>query len=160
MTPEQAMEAFRDVVVVNSDRIVLELSHEFRKRPVDQQRKHFGGHYEIGFTWLIRSDAQHTDKVMETVVSAQGDAITSLYVNHRIFATLGTLMQAREVLINAIAERIGLSAGAVGVEDAGRGRRLGLTELSTGQLIDILAERTGSSIVVPNNRGGDVVALP
>jgi hypothetical protein len=160
MNPSQILDKYRSVVVANSDRIVHELSHEFRKKPEPVQKQSFGGSYKTGFTWLIRSESQHTDKVVETVVSAKGDAITSLYVgNHPAFATLGTLMAARAELIEAVATRVGLSQEAVGVEDPGRGRQLGLSELSTGQLIDLLAERMGSSIVVPNSRGGEVVSV-
>lgn len=160
MNADQVLDKYRTVVVANSDRIVHELSHEFRKRPEPVQRTHFGGSYKTGFTWLIRSESQHIDKAVETVVSPMGDAITSLYIgNHPAFASLGTLMAAREELIAAVADRVGLSVDAVGVEDAGRGRRLGLSELSTGQLIDLLAQRMGSSIVVPNSRGGVVIAV-
>ena len=62
-------------------------------------------------------------------------------------------------LIAAVAERVGLSVESAGVNDEGRGRMLGLAELSTGQLVDLLAERMGSSIVVPNNRGGYAVPV-
>lgn len=160
MNPEMILNQYRGIVVVNSDRIVHEISHEFRQLAEPDQKKHFGGSMTTGFTWLIRSESQHTDKVVETVVSPTGDAITSLYIgNHPAFASLGTLMGSRAELIAAVADRVGLSAEAVGVEDAGRGRRLGLAELSTGQLVDLLAERMGSSIVVPNNRGGYAVPL-
>ena len=160
MTPEQALSAFRDIVVVNSDRITLELSSKFKKLPEPLQRPHFGGDYKSGFFWLIRDDESHPGKVMETIVSPKGDAITSVYLNHRAFQNMGELMRARAQLIEAVAQKVGLSVEAVGVDDSGRGRILGLAELSTGQLIDLLGERMGSSIVVPNNRGGDVVALP
>jgi hypothetical protein len=160
MNASQILDKYRSVVVANSDRIVHELSHEFRAKPEPVQKQSFGGSYKSGFTWLIRSESQHADKVVETVVSPKGDAITSLYVgNHPAFATLGTLIAARDELIAAVADRVGLSVDAVGVEDPGRGRRLGLSELSTGQLIDLLAERMGSSIVVPNSRGGVVVPV-
>ena len=96
---------------------------------------------------------------METVVSPKGDAITSVYMNHSIFASLGDLQRARTDLIAAVADRVGLSVESAGVNDEGRGRMLGLAELSTGQLVDLLAERMGSSIVVPNNRGGYAVPV-
>lgn len=160
MNASQILDKYRSVVVANSDRIVHELSHEFRAKAEHVQRQSFGGTYQTGFTWLIRSEGQHTDKVVETVVSPKGDAITSLYIgNHSAFASLGTLIEARRELIAAVCDRVGLSQDAVGVEDPGRGRRLDLAELSTGQLIDLLAERMGSSIVVPNSRGGEVVAV-
>lgn len=159
MSAEKILDKYRTVVVVNSDRIVHELSNEFRSQGESDQKAHFGGSHQTGFTWLIRSATQHTDKVVETVVTPRGDAITSLYIgNHPAFASLGTLMSARAELIAAVATRVGLSVEAVGVEDATRGR-MGLHELSTGQLIDLLAERMGSSIVVPNNRGGYAVPL-
>lgn len=158
MTPEQTLHKYRDLVVVNSDKTALEISVAFKNLPEPQQKPHFGGSYASGFTWIIRSE-QHRDKVMETVVSPKGDAITSVYMNHSIFASLGDLQRARTDLIAAVADRVGLSIESAGVNDEGRGRMLGLAELSTGQLVDLLAERMGSSIVVPNNRGGYAVPV-
>lgn len=159
MTPEQVLSAYRDLVVVNSDQIALEISVDFKKKSEAEQRQFFGGSHQTGFTWIIRSDSLHLDKVMETVVSPTGDAITSLYINHRIFDSQGDLLRARKLLIAAVAQRVGLSPEAAGVDDSGRGRVLSLYELSTGQLVDLLAERMGRSIVVPNNRGGYAVPL-
>lgn len=159
MTPEHAIDAYRDLVAVNSQRIALELSQSLRSLSTEQQRNHFGGSMRFGFTWLYRDDAKHPDKVMETVASPTGDAITSVYINHRCLNSLGTLAQARENLINALAQKVGLSYEAIGVEDPGRGRALGLAELSTGQLVDMLSEQMGASVMTTGSVGGDSSVL-
>jgi hypothetical protein len=157
MTPEQVLDKYRGIVAVNSERIALELSQHLRKLTQEQQRAIFGGHHHYGFFWLFRHDS-HPDKVMECVVSTAGDAITSVYVNHNANENIGTLLAARAELINAISDKIGLSVEAIGIDDPGRGRTVGLNELCTGQLIDILTERMGASVAVTSSIGGDLAA--
>jgi len=156
MNPEQVLEKYRDLVAVNSERIALELSLNLRKESIEAQRAAFGGSRELGFFYLYRHDA-HNDKVLESVLAMTGDAITSVYVNHRANASIGSLMAARSELMRAISEKIGLSIEAIGIEDPGRGRQVALSELATGQLIDILAERMGTSVAVTGSFGGDAV---
>lgn len=147
---------FTDLVVSNSSRQVLELSQKLRNLPLAEQRAHFGGEHHSGFFYLFRSD-KHPGVVMETVVSAAGgDGVTSLYLDHRENATIGAVIAARQALINALSQRVGLSADAIGIDDATRGRTLGVTELSTGQLIDLLAERVGKTVLTTGSHGGDV----
>lgn len=155
MTPQETLDAHRSLVAVNSEKIALELSAKLRARTIDEQRLCFGGDYKSGFFWLFRDDS-HPDKVMETVVSPLGDAITSVYVNCSFNGSIGNLMNARHSLIAAIAEKVGLSVEAMGVEDRGRGRSLNLAELSTGQLIDLLADQMGASLMTTASVGGDV----
>jgi hypothetical protein len=156
VNPQETLERYRNVVVVNSPRVNLELSQHLRKLPVDMQRARFGGRYGVGFFWLFSHSEVHPDKVMECVVSTAGDAISSTYLVHPMFASLGELLTARENLIKALTEKIGLSIESIGIDDPGRGRALSLPELSTGQLIDILAERMGSSIASTSSMGGDL----
>jgi hypothetical protein len=149
-----ALDAYKDVVVVNADRIALELSLKFKEASKMAQHQAFGGTVDAGWFYLYRRDDMHTDTVLECVVSPDsGDMITSLYKNHSIFGDKGELIRARRVLIKAIAEKVGLSAEAIGIEDTARGRALGLTELSTGQLIDLLAERLGHTVVTTDTHG-------
>jgi hypothetical protein len=155
ITPEQTLARFRDVVVDNNSRIVLDLSLQMRALPVPEQRKCFGGDYQTGFVYTFRSD-KYPDHVMEAVVAVQGDAISGLYRNHSAFATLGTIIAARTELIKAVSAKLGLSAERIGIEDPARGRTLGLAELTTGQLIDILADRMGAAIAVVGSYGGDL----
>lgn len=155
MKSEEILNQYRNVVVVNSPRVNLELSLNLRKLSVEQQRAHFGGLYGVGFFWLY-SHESHPDKVMECVVSTAGDAISSTYIVNPIFASLGELLNARERLINALVEKTGLPIESIGVDDPGRGRVLSLPELSTGQLIDLLAERMGTSLAATGTAGGDL----
>lgn len=155
MTPEQVLDMHRDVVAVNSTQIALGLSQLLRAKTLEEQRQYFGGSHAYGFTWLFRDDAKYPGKVMETVTSPHGDAITSIYLNHNCLATIGELARSRELLIKAVADQAGLSPDAVGVDDAGRGRPLGLAELATAQLIDLLAGRIGHSVITTGSVGGN-----
>ncbi len=147
MTPEQVSDSMRDVVVINHDRTALEISFDLKEKPKNEQRAAFAGSRETGYFYMHRID-KFPDTVYECVVSPDGgDAIASVYKNNRIFQNPGELIRARETLIKAIAQKVGLTPESVGVEDEGRGRVLGLSELSTGQLIDMLAERMGRSII-------------
>lgn len=157
--PEQTLQRFRDVVVDNNSRTVLELSLALRKLEERAQREHFGGTYREGFVYLYRNDALNPNVVMESVVAVQGDAITSLYRNHPIFTNLNSLIDGRRELMQAVAAKIGLSIESIGIDDSTRGRTLGLSELSTGQLIDILAERIGTTVMVSGSHGGDASIL-
>lgn len=161
-TPQETLERVRDMVVVNSQRASLELSQSLRRMPVEHQRQHFGGDYKTGFFWLYRDDELHPDKVLECVVSPMEDAITSVYLNHRINQNMGEVMRHREMLIRAISQKVGLSVEAIGVEDPARGRSMRLAELSTGQLIDLLAESEGASVTsvaATNSHGGDLATV-
>lgn len=149
---------YADVVVVNSNRVALELSLNLKKEPHQAQRNTFGGSEKAGYFYLYRHGS-HPDSVYECITSAEhGDAIAGVYKNHRIFASRGELIHAREQLIRAIAGKIGISAESIGIDDPGRGRTLGLVELSTGQLIDVLADRMGKSIVVTASHSAVEVA--
>lgn len=154
MTPDQVLEKHRSLVAVNSETITLGLTKLLNAKSEHEKRKFFGGSHTYGFTWLFRDDSKYPGKVMETVVSPQGGAITSVYINHSSVVSLGELANSREQLIKAVAEKVGLSVGAVGVDDTCRGRVLGLAELATAQLIDLLADKMGKSIAVASNIGG------
>jgi hypothetical protein len=146
MTPEQTLDSMRDVVVVNHERTALEISFDLKEKPKYEQRQAFAGSHAGGFFYLHRID-KFPDTAFECVVSPNGDAISSVYKNHRIFQNAGELVRARETLVAAVAQKVGLSPESVGVDDESRGRTMDLTELSTGQLIDMLAEKMGKSIV-------------
>jgi hypothetical protein len=160
--PESTLAAYRGIVVVNHERLALELSLKFNKKPRSEQREFFGGTPLAGYVYLFRDEVISADTVMETVVSQSGDAITSLYKNHSVNAELGLWVRAREDLVKNLARKIGLSPGLVGIDDPGRGRQVGLTELSTGQLIDLLAEKMGTTILRSDSHaagnGGILVA--
>lgn len=149
---EHVLAAYRDVVVVNSERKTLELSLQMRKMTQAQQRDHFAGTKMTG--WFYLYCPEDSDTVMECVMSERGDSVTSLYKRHRIFASNGELIRARTELMSALSQKIGLSVDAIGIEDETRGRTLGLGELSTGQLIDLLAERSGLSLAAPTDSYG------
>lgn len=147
---QEVLDQYRDIVVVNASHIALEISLDLKARSLQEQRESFAGNFATGFFYLHRID-KFPDTVFECIVSPSGDAITSLYKNHRIFSAPGEVMRARDRLCHSIATKVGLSIEGVGVEDAARGRTLGLSDLSTGQLVDMLAERMGQSVLVTNS---------
>lgn len=145
------LDKYRSVVVDNNHKKGLALAMELRKRPVEQQRAAFSGTRESGYFYLFADEKTSPGVVYECVASLDGgDAITSVYVHHPIFNSPGALISARTEMIRALADKVGLSVESVGIDDPGRGRVLGLQELGTGQLIDLLAERMGQSIVTTN----------
>lgn len=151
---------YSDVVVVNAPKVALELSLKLKSVTMDEQRKSFAGSALAGWFYLFRDGCQ-PNNVYECVVStSHDDAIASVYKNHPIFTTPGQLMTARECLVRMLADKVGLSVENVGIDDPGRGRSLALPELSTGQLIDLLAERMGSSIIVTDNHAALDLGIP
>lgn len=160
MTPQETFERYRDLVVVNGDRIAHEMSYAFRQLSEEQQAQLHVNSATAGNFWLFRPapDHKHAGMVLEVVYSIEaGDCIQAIYRDNRINASAGELIRARENLIRAIAERRGLSIERCGVDDAGRGRMIGLEEMTTGQLIDMLAEEfNGKSILTLDNRVGNM----
>lgn len=155
MNPQETLDIYRHLVAVNSEKIALELSQKLRASTMEEQRQCFGGDFYTGFFWLFRHDS-HPDKVMETVVSPEGDAITSIYISNSFSSSIGSLMGVRKALIRAISEKVGLSVEAMGIDDQARGRSLNLAELSTAQLVDLLADQLKSSVLTTSSIGGNV----
>lgn len=147
---QEILDQYRDIVVVNATHIALEISLDLKARALHEQRESFAGNFATGFFYLHSID-KFPDTVFECIVSPNGDAITSVYKQHRVFSEPAELMRARDRLCHAIAEKVGMSIEGVGVDDEARGRTLGLNDLSTGQLVDMLAERMGQSIMVTNS---------
>lgn len=147
----EALAAYLDVVVVNASNTALRLALKLRELPPVEQIKAFGGTRLCGYFYLFRG-AEFPDKVYECIAVHLGDdAISSVYIDHRIFSSHGTLIAAREHLIRSIADKVGLSPEAIGIEDPARGRSVALKDLATGQLIDLLAEKMGKTIVTTNS---------
>lgn len=146
------LDKYKTVLVINSAQKALALSLALEKLPKNLQRERFAGSRKAGYFYLFRDDAIDPKVVMECVVSPEGgDAITSVYGNDPFNAELGTWVRAREELIETLARKIGLSIENVGIEDPARGRTMGLQELATGALIDLLAEKMGSSIITSDS---------
>ena len=161
MTPDQTLAKYRSIVVVDSDHKALALSIALNKVPHLDRRPFFAGDHKTGFFYLFGPSDQVPDCVMETVMSPHttGDSVTSLYRFAPCFATPGELMKARGEVIAALAEKVGLSPEAIGIEDEARGRTLGVGEVAFGQLIDMLAEKSSSTIVVSDTHNQALPAL-
>ena len=137
----------RDLVVVNSNHHALKLSLLLRDGPPEDVKRARASSKEGGHLVLYRNPAV-PEMVLETVMSPEyKDGITSVYREHRIFESGAELLRVRAGLIRELAGQIGLSPEAVGIDDPGRGRSMSLTELSTGQLIDLILDRSRGGIV-------------
>ena len=142
-----ALESVRDLVVVNSNHHALKLSLLMRDGPVGDVKKAYAGNADAGHFYLYRNEAVQ-GMVMETVFSpTHKDGITSVYQEHRIFESGAELLRKRAALIVDLAAEYGLPHESIGIDDAARGRQMALTELSTGQLIDLLQDRARGGIV-------------
>lgn len=148
--PHKTLQKYSDIVVANADHIVLQLSLKLQNEQQFVKRQSFGGTKGSGFFYLYRNDI-HPGKVFECVMQEDGQSISSLYLDNRVFGSVGELIRAREELVDALGRKVGLSPTSIGIEDSERGLTLAPAELSTGQLIDLLADRMGDSIVVTNN---------
>jgi hypothetical protein len=149
MNPSETLAKYSSVVVVNADHIALRMSLALAAESVEVRNACYGGSPGIGFFYLY-AHPDYPETVFECVVTPSGESITSLYKGHPIFENRAELMGARASIIVGIAQSVGLSVSAIGVDDGERGR-VGLSEMATGQLIDMLNRREGKSIVVPNS---------
>lgn len=145
----EILQRHADVVVVNADHIARAMGLKLAAVSEEARRETFGGNPKTGHFYLYR-DEEFPGKVFECVVSHGGFSMTSLYMAHRIFGTRADLMRARESLMDAIGATVGLPAESIGVDDQDRGT-VGLADMATGQLIDMLNGRVGNQIIVANN---------
>lgn len=147
----EILQQYSDIVVINADNLALRMGLKIQDLGITKQKESFGGNKDSGYLYLFDSE-EFPDAIYECIVSTVGgDAVTSLYKPNRIFGSVGELIRARIRLIEAIAASVGIDRHNVSVDDEGRGRALFLEELSTGQLVDMLAGRMGKSIVVSNS---------
>ena len=152
------LDSVRDLIVVNSNHHALKLSLLMRDGPKEAIHAAYAGSARGGYFYLYRNDAV-PGMVMETVVSPiYKDGITSIYQEHRIFESKAILMRKREDLITELANQIGLSPEAIGIEDEARGRSMSLQDLSTGQLIDMVLDRSRGGIVTMKTDNFNAVA--
>lgn len=141
------LERMRGLTVMNSNSILLEMSLDLRQKTQEDQRKRFGGSQKAGWFYLHSNDDKRPDTVFECVVSEAGDYVSAIYKGHPTFNSIGEHTRVREALIDELAGKIGLSHDMIGVPDEARGRDLGLNELATGQLIDLLEEQSRGSLI-------------
>jgi hypothetical protein len=155
MSYENTIDEFRDVVVDNSDRRMMILTQDLRAQSAARQSAAFAQHADAGGFYLYANPEKLPGVVFECVRGFQGDSISSCYRDHRIFASAGTLIAARAKIIGALAQKIGMPAESIGIDDEARGRALGLHELATGQLLDLLAEKSGRVLIETDTHSVD-----
>jgi len=141
------LDSVRDLVVVNSNHHALKLSIAMRDGPVGDAQKAYAGNADGGHFYLYRHESV-PGMVMETVFSPKyKDGVTSVYQEHRMFESGAELLRTRAALVAALAAEYGLPHESVGIDDAARGRQMAITELATGQIIDLLQDRARGGIV-------------
>jgi hypothetical protein len=142
------LNAMRDLVVVNSNQHALRMSIAMRDGPAEERQRAYAGNNEAGHLYMYRT-GQLPGFVMETVFSpTHKDGVTTVYKEHRAFESGAELLRKRDLLIKELSKEFGLSAEAIGIPDQARRRDLSLTELATGQLVDLLQDRTRAGIVM------------
>jgi len=136
---------YRNVQPLNDEEIANKLLKIMVEIPDENFHEHFGRSSKAGRFFLVRHESV-PDRVIEYVPDIQDDSsVTTLYVNHPIFASKQALIDAREEIIEAI-DRIFLAMpNTVTVKDLGREKELFLPELGTAQLLDLLSFKTGNS---------------
>jgi hypothetical protein len=147
MDTQAILDKYRDVIVDNSDRRMLALSQDLRAQPQAVQMATFAQHQNAGGFYLYANEEKVPGVVFECVRGFAGDSISSCYRTNRIFNSRADLIAARAELISALAFKIGMPAESIGIDDEARGRPTGLHELATGQLIDLLSEKSSRVLV-------------
>lgn len=155
MNTDAILDKYRDLVVDNIDRHMLTLSQDLRTQSHTRQAAAFAQHQDAGGFYLYANSEKLPGVVFECVRGFANDSISSCYKEHRIFASSGNLIAARAELIQALAYKIGMPAESIGIDDEARGRALGLHELATGQLVDLLSEKSGRVLVQTDTHAVD-----
>lgn len=134
---------YRSVQPLDDEETVNKLLKIMVELPNAEHAEYFGRSSKAGRFFLIRHESV-PDRVIEYIPDIQDDSsVTTLYVNHPIFASKQALIDAREEIIEAI-DRIFLAMpNTVTVKDLGREKELFLPELGTAQLLDVLAKFSG-----------------
>lgn len=148
----ETLDRVRNLIVVEDDQLLLALTLDLQKRDRSAQMMALAVSNEWGSVYVYANDNLLPNLVLECVMSREhGDSISTLYRGHPIFNTKADLIRTRLELIRELAAKVGLSVESAGVEDPVRGRYLGLGELGTAQLIDLLMERSGLILAGTDN---------
>lgn len=135
---------YRSLQPLNDEETANKLLRIMVEMPDVEHVKYFGRSSKAGRFFLIRHESV-PDHVIEYVPDIQDDSsVSTLYVDHPIFASKQALIDAREEIIEAI-DRIFLAVpNTVTVKDLGREKELFLPELGTAQLLDVLQKFSGN----------------
>lgn len=135
------IERVRNLVVLNNDHALLELSLDLRERDKAFQRSCFGGSHETGWFYLHGNEAKRRGMVFECVAIPGGETVSTLYMAHPIFNSVADLQRTREELCKLLGEKMGMDYRNMGIFDPSRGREVGVEEMATAQLIDLVLDQ-------------------
>ena len=93
-------------------------------------------------------DDRYPDYVLELVMGAEESSVSTLFMRHPTFTARKSLAGARKELITEIGVATMSLPSRVAIRDEGRGRDVALAEMSTAQLVDILASATVGKLAV------------
>lgn len=113
--------------------------------PPEQQETMWFRDADAGSVCVFMHD-NFPGKIIEYVQGSADDSVTTLYESDSLIADRARLKAARGELITEIGAVLMRLPSTVGVRDEGRERTLPLRECSTAQLMDLLAQATGTDI--------------
>lgn len=99
----------------------------------------------------IYADTRYPNKIIEVVMGADESSVTTLFEASPIFFSRKELAEARKDIITEIGVATMSLPSLIAVKDEGRGRDVILREMSTAQLIDILAMARKGQFGLSNN---------
>lgn len=142
------IQKYKDIDPINDEAT----THGLMQMLVDTPRTRLGDFFAqdtvAGRVYLFRNDA-FPGKLIEYVPGLPGDdSVTTLYGEHRIFASRQALLDARKELIESIERVLMAVPNTTVVRDNGRGRDVFLSELGTAQLLDTLIHFNQSSPLI------------
>lgn len=121
----------------NTSAIASEVVESFEGVAKELMIRRYAASMKAGMFYIL-DHAKYPGKIVEHVMGLAGDSISGLYEVHPIFASPGTLLTAREDLIEMIESSENAAPGVLKMMDEGRGRPVFLQEMTTSQLIDLV----------------------
>lgn len=127
------------LTTLNDEVVTDELLKQFIELPEPVHHDIWIRDAYVGNVGVYMND-RHPDKLIEVVMGADESSVTTLFARNPIFYSRTELADARKDIINEIGAVTQTLPSVIGVHDVGRGRDVMLREMSTAQLLDILAQ--------------------
>lgn len=140
MAEQHILEKHKGIRPISDDATTIAIAEELMQMPEKDMEQHFAGHEYAGAVFLYESKT-HPDKVLELVMGTVGnDHISTLFEPHPAMGNRQAWLDVRTELIRACEKIFSAPEGKLAIKDASRGRHVLLSEFSTAQLIDLIAD--------------------